>query len=84
MCEVVAFAQRIGLTWLTRANSPLFQQANVYLLYAVIKGSLHCSIHAQVIAELQEGLEGFDSNNWWQDQGIIEQVTQNPQLKWAY
>mmetsp|Transcript_23316 Transcript_23316/g.64430 ORF Transcript_23316/g.64430 Transcript_23316/m.64430 type:complete len:273 (-) Transcript_23316:347-1165(-) len=39
---------------------------------------------SKVIAELREGLEGWDNNNRWQDQGIIEQVTQNPQLKWAY
>jgi hypothetical protein len=38
----------------------------------------------QVIAELQEGLEAWDKSNRWVDQGIIEQVSQNPQLKWAY
>jgi len=39
---------------------------------------------SKIINEILNALNGWDANNRWRDQGIIQQVAENKHLKWAF
>jgi hypothetical protein len=41
-------------------------------------------VRAQVIGEVQGGLDAWEAGDRWKVQGITQQVADNPNLKWAY